>query len=210
MPAPLPPDEALALLKAGNARFAAGQCENPQEFLARAYETAQSGQNPIAVILSCSDSRVPLEIIFDQGLGDIFVIRIAGNICGWSEIGSIEFAVETTGVRLCVILGHTQCGAVTATVRGEEHNNHVGQLITTIEPAVRRVERLAEFSDGDFIDACCRENVLLQRESLLANSSVVRREIVAGNLRVVGAMYDIEQGSVTFLDDEKTEWKVEG
>lgn len=200
------PEDALKILQEGNARFVTGRREHPCEFLTRAYETAQSGQNPIAVVLSCSDSRVPLEIIFDQGLGDIFAIRVAGNVCGPYVLGSIDFAIEVTGTKLCVILGHTKCGAVTATCRGEKHNSNIDTLTNAIEPAVKRVvANRGRNQDGDeqwseFLDDCCRENVFLQMESLFKQSRVVRDAVRAKRLMVVGAVYDIETGVVIFLD----------
>lgn len=195
----LPPDVALRLLQEGNDRFVAGKRDHPHEFLTRAYETAQSGQNPIAVILSCSDSRVPLEIVFDQGLGDIFAIRVAGNICGPFELGSIEYAVKTAGTQLCVILGHKQCGAVTAAVSGDKHEDNVDLLITAIEPAIVRVEKEVGREHPDFLDKCCCENVFVQLESLLRQSRVIRNAVREQQLLVVGAYYDIECGKVTFL-----------
>ncbi|MGL4943215.1 MAG: carbonic anhydrase [Thermoguttaceae bacterium] len=208
MPDSISPEDALQKLQEGNARFVTGRREHPHEFLTRAYETAQTGQKPVAVILSCSDSRVPLEIIFDQGLGDIFAIRVAGNVCRPSELGSIEFAVTTTGTRLCVILGHTKCGAVTAACRHETHNDNIDVILDAIEPAVRRTaahhhehQHNSETPDDtEFINDCCVENVFVQMESLFRQSHVVRDAVRAGELLVVGAIYDIEIGLVTFLD----------
>ncbi|MGL4595098.1 MAG: carbonic anhydrase [Thermoguttaceae bacterium] len=200
----VPPDVAIRLLKEGNSRFVAGRRSHPHEFLTRAYETALLGQKPRAVILSCSDSRVPLEIIFDQGLGDLFVIRVAGNVCGPSELASIEFAIKTTGVQLCVILGHSQCGAVSAAWKSERHGDNIDNLITAIEPAVLRVGELIEkhidFLKGDFLDTCCRENVFVQIESLFEQSPVIREAVRGGQVQVVGAFYNIEWGEVTFLE----------
>lgn len=165
------------------------------------------GQNPVAVILSCSDSRVPLELIFDQGIGDIFAIRVAGNVCRPSELGSIEFAVTTTGTQLCVILGHTKCGAVTAACRDERHNDNIDIILAAIEPAVKRTAAHRhdhgehEVSEDDaFINDCCVENVFVQMESLFQQSRVVRDAVRAQQLLVVGAIYDIEIGLVTFID----------
>lgn len=201
MPDSIPPDVALRTLQDGNARFVAGRREHPHAFLTRAYETALAGQRPVAAILACSDSRVPLEIIFDQGLGDIFAIRVAGNICGPSELGSIEFAVKVTGTQLCVILGHTQCGAVTAALDGEKHHDNIDELIAAIEPAIERATRSCNnVIPPQFLDICCRENVFLQMESLFRQSRVVREAIRQKQLVVVGALYDIEWGTATFLD----------
>lgn len=202
------PEDALRILQEGNVRFVAGRREHPHEFLTRARETADTGQKPLAVILGCSDSRVPLEIIFDQGLGDIFVIRVAGNVCGPAVIGSIEFAIKRIGTMLCVILGHTQCGAVTAAYHYEKHEDNIDELIAAIEPAIQRVElncndtdtHTEEWKDTDFINACCKENVFLQMEYLFQQSRVVCEAVRRGKLLVVGALYDIEVGVVTFLE----------
>lgn len=212
MPRSFPPllrtsEDALAILREGNLRFVAGRREHPHEFLTRAYETSQSGQNPVAVILSCSDSRVPLEIVFDQGLGDIFAIRVAGNVCGPSELASIEFALLTTETKLCVILGHTHCGAVSAACLEERYSDHVNCLVASIHQAVDRTiqkrgecSECADLQSSDFINACCVENVFLQMEMLFQHSSVVRDAVLAGELLVLGAIYDIENGQVTFLE----------
>ncbi|MGL6194091.1 MAG: carbonic anhydrase [Thermoguttaceae bacterium] len=202
MPELTQPDDALRILREGNARFVTGKREHPHEFLTRAYETARAGQNPVAVMLSCSDSRVPLEIIFDQGLGDIFVIRVAGNVCGPLEASSIEFAVTTTKTMLCIVLGHTKCSAVSAACRSEQHDGIINNLIVAIEPAVIRTVSKSKHenkNDYGFINDCCMENVFVQMESLFLQSHVVCELVKAKQLLIIGAIYDIEIGQVTFL-----------
>lgn len=195
----IPPDKALKILQDGNARFVEGKRLHPYEFLTRAQETAEQGQRPIATILSCSDSRVPLEIIFDQNLGDIFSIRVVGNICRDSQLGSIEFGVRHLGTRLCVVLGHTKCGAVTAACTGADLEENIQSLMLSIAPAIERAQTLTGKTGGDIIEVCCLENVFVQMETMFAKSDILRRAVYHGDLMLVGAVYDIESGVVTFL-----------
>ena len=192
-------DRAIQLLKEGNARFVAGRRNHPHEFLTRAQETAEFGQHPMATFLSCSDSRVPLEIIFDQNIGDLFSIRVVGNICRDSQLGSIEFGVKYAETPLCVVLGHTQCGAVTAACTGQGLEENVQSLMASIHPAVERAEAKTGKTGADIIEICCIENIFVQIETLFRKSIVLREASRCGKLLVVGAVYDIETGCVTFL-----------
>ena len=193
------PEQALRILSQGNARFVAGKREHPNEFLTHARETAEQGQRPIATFLSCSDSRVPLEIIFDQSIGDIFSIRVVGNICRDSQLGSIEFGVKYAKTQLCVVLGHTQCGAVTAACTGAGLETNIQSLMQSIAPAMERAMAMTGKSGEDLIEDCCRENIFVQIETMFTKSVILRDSARSGELLIVGAIYDIETGLVTFL-----------
>ncbi|MCL2117453.1 MAG: carbonic anhydrase [Planctomycetaceae bacterium] len=202
--------QALEILRDGNARFVAGKRDHPREFLTRAQETAEYGQRPIATFLSCSDSRVPLEIIFDQTIGDLFSIRIVGNICRDSQLGSIEFGVKYLETPLCVVLGHTQCGAVTAACTGQGLEENIQSLMHSIHPAVERAQTLTGQTGSEIIEVCCVENVFVQIETMLSKSSVLRDAARQGDLTILGAVYDIETGLVTFLGPHpRNEWLVQ-
>ena len=192
-------EHALQILQEGNARFVAGKRDHPHEFLTRAQETAEYGQRPIATFLSCSDSRVPLEIIFDQNIGDLFIIRVAGNICRDSQLGSIEFGVKYAETSLCVVLGHTKCGAVTAACTGQELEENIQTLVQSIAPAVERAKALTGRTGDEIVEVCCRENVFVQIETMFKKSSLLRKAAQNGELSIIGAVYDIETGLVTFL-----------
>ncbi len=196
----IPAEQALDILKAGNARFVEGKRLHPREFLTRARETAEYGQRPIATFLSCSDSRVPIEIIFDRNIGDVFSIRVVGNVCRESQLGSIEFGISDVGTSLCVILGHTKCGAITAACTGNNVAANLHTLLAGIRPAVERAEAATGKTGEDIIEACCLENIHLQMEILFQKSAIVRESVRKGELTVIGAVYDIETGAVTFLD----------
>ena len=192
-------EQAIEILKEGNARFVAGKREHPNEFLTHARETAESGQRPIATFLSCSDSRVPLEIVFDQSIGDIFSIRVVGNICRDSQLGSIEFGVKYLQTRLCVVLGHTKCGAITAACTGQGLETNILSLMQSIAPAVERTQTATGKSGEEIVEECCRENVFVQIETMFNKSDILRDAARRGDLMIVGAVYDIETGLVTFL-----------
>ena len=137
-PVNVTPDEAIHRLVEGNLRFSQGKSVHPNAGSAGVVETATNGQHPFAAILSCSDSRVPLEILFDQGIGDIFAVRVAGNVCGVDEMGSIEYAVEHVGTPLFLVLGHTECGAVKAAASKAETHGNIKLLVDKVGPAVAR------------------------------------------------------------------------
>jgi carbonic anhydrase len=189
----------------GNRRFVASMQseENRLGHLQRA-ELAK-GQNPFAIILGCSDSRVPAEIVFDQGLGDLFVIRVAGNIVAPSQVGSVEFAVEQFGVPLVVVLGHSQCGAVEATVQSLLHNAgltspNIAAIVQRIRPAVAPL--LAERAGGDsarLVEEGVRANVLASVEQLRHGSAFLEQQVQAGELLIIGAKYSLKSGEVEFL-----------
>ena len=192
-------DHALQILREGNERFVANKCDYHHKYLSRANETAEQGQQPIATFLSCSDSRVPLEVIFDQNIGDIFAIRVIGNICRDSQLGSIEFGVKYLKTPLCVVLGHTKCGAVTAACEGMGLEENIQSIVNAINPAIARAEALTGKTGNEIIEVCCIENVFVQIETIFKKSGIIREAARKGDLSVVGAVYDIESGSVTFL-----------
>lgn len=166
----------------------------------RVKETARLGQNPFVAILSCSDSRVPMEKVFDQGIGDIFSVRIAGNVCDTMAIGSMEYAVRYAGTRLCVILGHTRCGAVTAVCSYRKSIcESVDMLMRAILPAVRRVENATGKKGKEITDFACKENVFVQIEALFGSSSTLRKAVRKKEIMIIGALYDTETGRVDFM-----------
>ena len=193
------PEEALQMLMDGNARFVTGNLSHPHESLDLAKDTAVHGQHPFVTILSCSDSRVPLNVIFDQGIGDIFAIRVAGNVVGSHELGSIEYGVEHAGTRLCIVLGHTKCGAVTAASTGGGNEGNIKSLMQAIRPAVRRTETETGQTGKEIVEACAINNVLHQIETLYKESDILREAARKRELMVVGAIYDIESGKVEIV-----------
>jgi carbonic anhydrase len=194
-------DAALTLLKEGNARFTAEKEQHPNEKLDRVRSTAEHGQHPFATILACSDSRVPLEVIFDQGIGDIFAIKTAGNTSGRPQLGSIEYGVAHTGTRLVVVLGHTKCGAITAACTDGGHEGSIEFLVKAIAPAVKKTETKTGKSGKDIIPDCCKENVFHQIESIFRNSEIVRTAVAKGDTKVIAALYDIDTGKVEFFGE---------
>jgi len=187
-------EKVLDELKSGNERFIAEKRIFPQQSLERRAEVA-GGQHPMAVILGCSDSRVPPEIIFDQGIGDLFVIRVAGNIINEAVIGSMEYAVEHLGVPLILVLGHQRCGAVEAAVKGGKAPGHVGSLIEAIQPAVEKAKNLS----GDFLDNTIRVHVEGTLEQLNVSKPILAERIKQGELKIIGGYYHLESGRVEFL-----------
>lgn len=194
------PVEAIKILKEGNQRFAAGLMQNPRQDSERRLLTSQEGQHPIAAVLSCSDSRVPIEAIFDQGIGDIFVIRVAGNVAGASEIGSIEYAVEHLNVGLLVVLGHSRCGAVTAAVKDESVHGCITQIKEKIMPAVKKARQTQHQTLEELIEMAARENVWRSIEDVLNNGSGMRTAVESGKIAIAGAYYDIRSGLVEWME----------
>jgi carbonic anhydrase len=197
----VPPQEALKRLQDGNARFVQGQSQHPNGKTGRAKETAEHGQHPFATVLACSDSRCPVEIVFDQGIGDIFAIKVAGNVSGKSQLGSIEYGVAHTGTALVVVLGHTKCGAVTAACTGGGHEGSIESLVRAIEPAVKKIEKKSGKTGKDAVEDTVRANIFVQISSLFAGSEILREAVKAKKAMVVGAVYDITTGNVEFLGE---------
>ena len=199
------PQEALQALKDGNRRFVAGRHRQGSgvDDLRRSHLTA--GQDPLAVVIGCSDSRVPVEIIFDQGLGDLFVIRVAGNIVRSSQVESVEYAVGELGTPLVVVLGHEGCGAVTAAVEELRADTpplslRLPSLMETLRPVVEPMfEEGIPPARSDFLDQVVRANVQYAVRTLRESSPLVAGKEQAGDLLVVGAEYSLAGGSVRFL-----------
>jgi carbonic anhydrase len=193
------PKLALERLKAGNARFIAGKSENC-DLRVQVHDTAK-GQAPFAAILGCMDSRVPPELVFDQRIGDIFAVRIAGNFVNTDITGSLEYATAVAGARLIVVLGHSDCGAV----KGAIDNVKLGNLTTTlanIRPAVSQVEAgqtPATSADKRFVQAVAEQNVRDARDALGKRSELMTSLINKGELALVGAMHDVNTGAVSWL-----------
>lgn len=195
------PNMAIALLKEGNQRFVASTMAN-RDLLNQVNDTA-SGQYPFATILSCIDSRVSAELIFDQGVGDIFSARVAGNIVNEDLLGSIEFACKLAGTKVLVILGHTACGAVKGACDDAKLGN-LTILLDKIKPAVNAVSEPADASlrnskNIDFVNEVAVKNVQMTIENTRNMSPVLKEMEDNGEIKIVGAMYDIKNGKVTFL-----------
>jgi len=194
------PEEATIKIKTGNARYTTGQSKFPRQDAKRRAETFSGGQHPFATVITCSDSRVPVEILFDQGIGDLFVIRVAGNVCDTDEVASIEYGVDHLGTPLLVVLGHRDCGAVTAVVTGAEVHGSIPALLDRIVPAVVKTKLAHPDADQDEMVALAVENNVWQGiEDLLMTSSATRARVADGRLRILGALYDIEAGEVKWL-----------
>ena len=186
----LTPDKVLEALMEGNKRFVENKRKNPNQDFVRVTELTE-GQNPLACILGCADSRVSVEIIFDRGLGDLFVVRDAGNIATPEEIGSLEYGTLLLGSKVLMVLGHERCGAVQATLASKPLPGQIGSIVEAIKPAVERAEQ----KPGDLVQNVVKENILLQIERLYT-SEVISQLVQEGKLKVVGACYDLDTGSV--------------
>ncbi|MEA5550501.1 carbonic anhydrase [Anabaena cylindrica UHCC 0172] len=187
------PDEALKALLDGNNRFANRKRRYGNQSYSRLLEVAK-GQKPFASILGCADSRVPSEIIFDQGLGDLFVCRVAGNIAIPEGIGSLEYGSLVLGAKVILVLGHERCGAVTATLKGEEVPGQIGKLIEAIKPGVEK----SKGQPGDKLENASKANILVQIENL-KTSQVLSELINANKLKIVGGYYDLDTGIVSLV-----------
>jgi carbonic anhydrase len=199
----IPKENLMETLLQGNERFSEDHPLHPDQTLDRLRDLSQ-GQHPVAAIVSCSDSRVPPELIFDQGLGDLFVIRNAGNIVADYEIGSVEYAIEHLEVPLVIILGHTKCGAIGAFVEHEhEHSHHYSEYIQKIIDFIdaEEEEQVLQRGTDDFYEKAIEANVLHGIHELKNKIPLVSELIAAKKLRVVGAIYDVETGRVKVLED---------
>ncbi|MCP6762506.1 MAG: carbonic anhydrase [Fischerella sp. CENA71] len=192
-PVSLDPDAALQKLMAGNQRFVKHKPQYPDQTQARLQEVAQA-QHPFATILSCADSRVPAEIIFDQGIGDIFDVRIAGNIAIPEATGSIEYAVALLNTPLLMVLGHERCGAVTAAVQNEVLPGDISTFVKAIKPVVDKIKD----KSGDMVDKVVVANVRYQIERL-KRSPLLSERLQSGKLKIVGGRYDLDTGSVGII-----------
>lgn len=194
------PENAIELLKAGNARFISKSTIS-RNLNSQVIDTT-GGQYPFAAILSCIDSRIPTEVIFDQGIGDVFNARVAGNFVNEDILGSLEFACKLAGSKLIVVMGHTSCGAVKGACDHAKLGN-LTQMLEKIQPAVNGVptEPGVDRSSGnlEFVNAVARKNVALTIDQIRSESPVLRDMESNGSIQIVGAMYDVADGSVTFL-----------
>ncbi len=192
-------EQALQKLMDGNARFVSGEVEHPNQDAERCNEVT-SGQHPFAIIVSCSDSRIPPEIIFDQGVGDIFIIRTAGQVLDDAALGSIEYGAEHLGVPLVVVLGHDSCGAVKATVEGGEAPGHIASLVEAIQPAVDEARN--ETSEDEVLDAAIDNNIENIVYQLETSEPILGELVEEGELTIVGARYHLDSREVEILDLE--------
>ena len=197
--------QALEQLREGNRRFVASVQRGEGVRRYPPLEELTQGQAPFAVILGCSDSRVPAELVFSQGLGDLFVVRVAGNIVAPTQIGSIEFAAERFGTRLVVVLGHSNCGAVDATLQalrqpGADPSPNLGTIVERIAPAVRDLAHAAAGDEAQLMQDAVRANVRASVAGLREQSAIIDHLVQTDGLMVVGAEYAIGTGRVEFLD----------
>lgn len=190
------PDIAIKKLQEGNDRFVKGTSIRPNQDLKRLKQVSE-GQNPFAIIVGCSDSRVPNEIIFDQGLGDLFIVRTAGQVSSYASWGSIEFAHLVLGAKLIVVLGHTKCGAVTAAYKIPDVPGHIVTLINSIKPAAEEAKK----HGGDQIENAVKINVAMQVEQLKNLEPVLTKAVKNNDLKIVGAVYDLETGKVEYIPE---------
>lgn len=192
------PAEAISKLKEGNSRYTSGNLQHPGQTTERRTELAKT-QHPFAAIVSCSDSRVPPEIVFDQGLGDLFVVRVAGNVINDEGLGSVEYTVDHLGTRLILVLGHQSCGAVkaareTIAAKGKAPG-HIESLVTAIKPAV-------EATAKDDLDATVKANVKHVVQALRSSTPILKAKVDSGEIQVIGGYYSLDTGAVTFLDEK--------
>lgn len=191
-------EASLALLKEGNQRYVTGRSLHPNQDGERRALAVAEGQKPFATILACSDSRSPVEVLFDRGVGELFVVRVAGNVATESQVATIEYGVGHLGTPLIVVLGHTACGAVTAAVKGGEVHGHLAVLVNKIAPAVVKARAAGTHPDR-LLAASIQSNVWQQMEDLIGDSEVVRDGLKDGSVQLVGGIYDLEKGSVSWL-----------
>lgn len=195
------PGQAIQLLKDGNARWFSGKMEHPNHDEERRRTTAREGQNPFATVLTCSDSRVAPVVLFDVGIGDVFQVRVAGNVSGPDVLGSIAFAVHELGTPVVVVLGHTGCGAVQAALGGELPDGAIVPLVEKLKPVVEQARSECPHCGAMALtDHAAAINVARVRDEILRDSQVVREAVEEGHTVVLGAMYDLDSGEVTWLD----------
>jgi carbonic anhydrase len=188
-------DEALARLIAGNQRYVRHEEQRPNQSLARR-KALGAGQHPFAVVLGCADSRVSPELLFDQGLGDLFVIRVAGNTVNDTVLGSIEYAVEHFGTKLVMVLGHEKCGAVSAAVEGSATPGHIKALVAAIQPSVEATRE----QPGDRIHNCVIANARRVAKQVRESEPILKDEVEKHGVKVLAADYDLDSGKVNLLD----------
>ena len=185
--------DALIRLTEGNRRFVEDRLENVAIDRKTKNELVD-GQSPFAIILSCADSRVPPELIFNAGMGELFVVRVAGNVANTSSLASMEYAVEQLGTQLIVVLGHQNCGAVTAAVAGGDNGPNINHLLEHIAPAIK------ESSNPKAVDEVIRKNTELTVSTISSNSGIIAEALEQGNIKIVPAYYHLDSGRVDFLN----------
>ena len=206
MPNQINAKEALKRLRDGNLRFSSNLRTQESLFTDHRRGELLTGQEPFAIILGCSDSRVPAEIVFDQGLGDLFVIRVAGNIVAPSQIGSVEFAVSQFGPRLVIVLGHSKCGAIHATIKQLTEGNassskNIRSIVDRVKPSIEGLMATDLKNDSDALEReAVRANVRASANQLRHGSAIIENLIETDGLMVVGAEYSLETGCVDFFD----------
>lgn len=199
---PPTPDQAIERLQVGHARFLCGKADHPNTTSDARRTAFSEGQHPFATILACSDSRVPVERIFDQGFGDLFVIRVAGNVTAPHQAGSIEYAVEHLHTPLLVVLGHRGCGAVKAALETPDAAGHgnIGSIVQAIAPSTAQARNAnPRMSSEQLWGEAVKANVANVMDELMRSSPIIQEAVRGGHLRVVGAVYDIESGALTWL-----------
>lgn len=198
-PKPIPTDP-LGKLQYGNERFVKDALLPPKVDEMTRYTLETEGQHPFAVVVSCSDSLVPPEIIFNQGLGDLFVVRVAGNIVNEENLASIEYAVEHLKAPLIVALGHTHCGAVKAAVAGKHLEGHLPHLVAHIEPVIRQLRHThPHLKDDALVERVIQENVRYTIRVILERSEIVRKHYEAGKVQFAGGVHHLREGKVEWL-----------
>jgi carbonic anhydrase len=192
------PADAISKLKEGNGRYTSGNLQHPGQTSERRTELAKT-QHPFAAILSCSDSRVPPEIVFDQGLGDLFIVRVAGNVINDEGLGSIEYSVDHLGTRLILVLGHQSCGAVDAAMKTVAAKGkapgHIQSLVTAIKPVIESTPK------GD-LETTIKANVKHVVDALRTSTPILKARVDSGDVQVIGGYYSLDTGAVTFLDNK--------
>lgn len=196
-----PVKDPLDKLTQGNQRYVTSTTVCHEDWTAKRTALLEN-QKPFAVVVACSDSRVPPEIVFDQTLGDLFVVRVAGNVVDDFAIGSIEYGVNILGANLVLVLGHSNCGAVQAALKGMKFDNHIQEVLNEIQPAINAVKG----ESGDLLEKAIKANVKMVEEKLKSSKPLLAKLIEKGTLRISGAYYNLDSGKVEFID--KSEEKV--
>ncbi len=196
--AALTPGKALELLREGNARFLVGKPKKRDS--AADVKATAAGQYPFAAVVSCMDSRAPMEIVLDQGIGDIFSLRGAGNVIDTDFLGSLEYAVKVVGVQLIAVVGHTHCGAIKGAIDGVDLGN-LTALLSKIGPAIFAAGPRSTSKDQAYVDRVAEQNVRYSMREIRERSQIVRDKLDAGKVGLVGGMYDVETGKVVFQAD---------
>jgi carbonic anhydrase len=197
----VPADEAIRRLAAGNERFVSRSPQRPNQDQARLCDTFANGQHPYAGVLSCADSRVPPELVFDAGIGDLFVVRVAGNVADVDEVGTLEYGVEHLGINAILVMGHLKCGAVTAVVDKAHVTPNIEKLVDNIVPAAERARAaFPQLAGARLVEKAIRQNVYQSMADLTAKSDLLRDRAAAGTLTIVGGVYNLHTGEVDWLE----------